>query len=293
MRLLPGVKLLPACSTGVIGHPTADRIDPVLAMCQQLRPYVNSFELMWPGDSYRALGEEEFVKKIKKARLRFCAVHASRKVGILLGSLKQEEQRDGLNRLRQICRVTKAIGARLVVLHLWEPKHDEHFETHNLAQLPAALRIAQEQGVLLAVEAVPCDRGKERNPLKRILAVISLAERTGLQKHLGVTLDTEFLASVYPDVFQAVFAKEYRPIFRYLRHIHVKDFSGQAFIGGERVYSHPGEGNLNLPGWFARLRGVYRFTYKNLAVSLETPAPGPDIPRLARSLGYVSRLCAK
>jgi len=287
------MKLLPACSTGVLGVPDADRIEDVLSLCRMLTPYVNVFELRWPGDSYKEIGTEGLISRIKASpMIRFCAIHGSGRIGKGLGSPDPVQQQQALDLLKETCRVARAIGAGLVVPHLWEPPHDALFEECNLVQLPTALRIAKAHGVILSVEGVPCTGGEEQNPLKRLLSVVEVAEREGLQEYLGITLDMEFLASSSPNLFDAVFEKEYRALFHYLKHVHVKDYAGQAFVDGKRIYAHPGEGILDLPGWFARLRETCCFTFlKTMAVSLESPAPGPDIDKLAQSLRLVSQLC--
>lgn len=283
------MKLLPACSTGVLGVPDADRIENVLSLCNTLSGCVNAFELRWPGDSYKEIGADALISRINAEPLiHFCAVHGSGKIGKGLGSPEPVQQQQALALIDETCRLARAIGAGLVVPHLWEPPHDAFFEECNLMQLPTALRIAKEHGVVLSVESVPCTQGKEQNPLKRLLSVVEVAERGGLEEHLGITLDTEFLAS--SNLFEAVFEKEYRTLFRYLKHVHVKDYTGQAFVDGKRIYAHPGDGILDLPGWFARLRETC-CSIATMAVSLESPAPGPDIDRLAQSLRLVSQLC--
>ena len=84
------------------------------------------------------------------------------------------------------CRIARALGAELVVLHLWELPDGDRYLERNLERLPALLDIAEEHGLTLTVETIPCTVG---NPVDNVRRACERDARC------RVTLDTEFLAA--------------------------------------------------------------------------------------------------
>ena len=116
-------------------------------------------------------------------------------------------------RLERNCRLAAALGATIVVLHLWElPVGDRRLE-ENLALLPACLDVAETFGLTLAVETIPCSVD---SPLENVHRAIEADERC------RVTLDTEFLA--LHGQLEAALADDV--LWERVAHVHVKDYAG-------------------------------------------------------------------
>jgi len=164
--------------------------------------------------------------------LPFVTAHADKRTGATLSTDEPDIARFALD-----CRIARELGAGLVVLHLWElPDGDRHLE-RNLDRLPALLDIAEEHGLTLAVETIPCTAGTPIDNVRRA------CER---DPRCRVTLDTEFLAA-HGQLEDALDLGEL------IAHVHVKDFHPDVWNTKPRRYLLPGEGVLDLDGFLARL----------------------------------------
>jgi sugar phosphate isomerase/epimerase len=201
---------------------------------------------------------EQVVNDLVASGLRFPAVHTEKQIGIVFGSALEQDQEQGLAWFATNCTFAQQIGAKTVVLHLWGwPQSDEHLE-RNLQPLQRCLDIAAEHDVLLAIETIPC---KISTPLENVERAVKRDPRC------AIALDTEFLAN-HGQLFD-VFNKEWAWEHQRVRHIHIKDFDGQAFLpDGKRRYLHPGEGNIDFTRFFQALRQ----SGFDGAISLESPA---------------------
>src|ERR1051326_8942938 len=84
------------------------------------------------------------------AGLRFDTAHADKRIGAQL----LDDPEGAVAELASNCRLAAGLGARLIVLHLWElPVGDRRLE-ENLALLPACLDVAEAAGLMLAVETI-------------------------------------------------------------------------------------------------------------------------------------------
>jgi sugar phosphate isomerase/epimerase len=172
------------------------------------------------------------------AGLRFATAHADKRIGAEL----LENPRAALAELERNCRLAAALGARIVVLHLWElPVGDRRLEA-NLELLPACVDVADASGLLLAIETIPCSLG---SPLANVHRALDRDQRC------HVTLDTEFLARHG----QLETALEDDALWNHVAHVHVKDYADTLRDGGgRRRYLIPGEGNIDFDHVFGALR---------------------------------------
>jgi sugar phosphate isomerase/epimerase len=219
------------CSTGAVTrHPT--RADYRLIADARELP-CDGFELsIYPG----WIEDVEAVSNgIVALGLPIEVAHAEKRVGARLS----EGDRGGVDRLELSARLASRVGARLLVLHLWElPLGDRHLE-RNLDLLPACADVAERAGLTLGIETIP---GSVGSPLANVARAVEREPRC------DAVLDTEFLAlhdelGAAPDAGLPV------------RHVHVKDFAGEIRHGDPRTrYLLPGEGTLDLDGFLDRLR---------------------------------------
>jgi sugar phosphate isomerase/epimerase len=165
--------------------------------------------------------------------LPFVAAHADKRIGATLSGDDPDYDRFELD-----CRMARGLGADLVVLHLWELPDGDRRLDRNLDRLPALLDIAEEHGVTVAVETIPCLAG---TPLDNVLRACERDPRC------RVTLDTEFLAA-HGQLDAALELAEL------VAHVHVKDFDPAVWDTKPRRYLLPGEGVLDIEGFLRRLR---------------------------------------
>jgi sugar phosphate isomerase/epimerase len=143
--------------------------------------------------------------------------------------------------------------------------------------------VRAQAGLVLAVETIPCTDG---TPLADVRRAVEADPRT------RVTLDTEFLA-LYGELEAAVAADWLWEDGGRVTHVHVKDFGGGLRSeDGRRRYLVPGDGSLDLGGFFAGLRA------RGFAgtVTLEAPGVGedgePDLQLVAEGLRRLRELVA-
>lgn len=198
--------------------------------------------------------QDEITAHLRASALGFPVMHAEKSIGPLLGSEHLADEALALERLRRNCQMARDLGADLLVVHLWGlPDSDAHIE-RNLERLPACLDVAQEYGVTLAVETIPCTVS---DPLTLAQAAIACDPRC------AIALDSEFLA--FHDQVEAVVDADWLwegaqdnqkdSQSERVRHIHVKDYDGvPVSADGRRRYLHPGEGSIDFARLFAGLR---------------------------------------
>jgi sugar phosphate isomerase/epimerase len=200
--------------------------------------------------------------------LPFVTAHADKSIGATLAGDEPAVDRFALN-----CRIASELGAWLLVLHLWELPDGDRFLERNLDRLPALLDVADEHGLTLAVETIPCTLGTPLDNARRACA---------RDERCRVTLDTEFLG-VHGQLDAAVEVSEL------VAHVHVKDYSPENWSSARRRYLLPGEGTLDLEGFLQRL--PYDGTV-TLELSAVTDDGGVDAQRLEAGLAWLRTLSA-
>lgn len=246
------------CSTGAVTrHP--NRADPRLIADARDLPCAG-FELSIYPDWIEDV--DAVTEDIAGLALPIETAHAEKAVG---ARLSKGDPR-AVERLERSARLAAHVGARLLVLHLWElPLGDRQLE-RNLDLLPACADVAEQAGLTLGIETIPCSVG---SPLANVARAVEREPRC------VAVLDTEFLAThdelnAAPDAGLPV------------GHVHVKDFAGEIRHGDPRTrYLLPGEGALDLDGFLDRLRADAYDGTVTLEPSAVDPDGGLDRTRLA------------
>jgi sugar phosphate isomerase/epimerase len=194
--------------------------------------------------------------------------HAEKTIGATLSGDRPALEQFALN-----CRIASALGAQTLVFHLWELPDGDRYLERNLDHLPGLLDTAEEHGLTLAVETVPCTIGTPVDNVRRA------CER---DPRCRVTLDTEFLA-LHGQLDQA------RELGDRILHVHVKDFDPSVWGTRPRRYLLPGEGVLDLDGFLERLPYDGTLT---LELSAVRDDGGIDADRLEAAAAWLRRLRA-
>ena len=261
------------CSTGVFTQePEWD--DPALVIERALLVPADGLEILVYNDWY---GELDDVARRLRELDRPCPVtHAEKSIGPLL----IDDPATAFRHFEANCRFTRAIGARTLVLHLWGLPHSDGQLDAQLDALPGLLDVADNHGLRLAVETIPC---QVHDPLTNIRRVLARDERA------WVALDTEFLAM--HGQLDAASEADWLWASSRVCHVHVKDFDEmQADADGHRRYLHPGEGSVDFPPFLRRLvsRG-YDGPMSLEACALDEDGT-VDFPRAWRSLSLLREL---
>jgi sugar phosphate isomerase/epimerase len=221
---------------------------------------------------------DEVVQDLRASDLALPAVHADKQIGAGLGSRESGKAEKALATLEVNSRAAAAVGAQILVLHLWEePTNDEEI-ARNLEHLPACVDTASAYNLVLAIETV---QGTAGTALANVRLAIERDPRC------RVTLDTEFLG--FHGQLEESIDADWLWDENHVRHVHVKDFDGRLRDGDTRYYRLPGEGKLNLVDF---LTGLVERGYDG-AITLEASAITDgklDERRLQQIAGAVRQL---
>jgi sugar phosphate isomerase/epimerase len=264
------------CSTGVFTR-SSDPLSHEAILHYAPQFDADGFEVIFYPRWYQA--QESIADALQSSGLHFPALHAEKSIGEFSGSSDAGEREQGVLRFERNCAFAQQIGARLVVLHLWAmPASDSHLE-HNLQPLARFLDSAEQYGLELAIETIPCTYGDPLSNVRRAWEHDARAR---------VALDTEFLA--LHDQLDAVFAAPWLWQERLVRHVHLKDFDGLLASTGGRRYLHPGEGKVD----FSRFVQQLRAAEFDGALSLEARAIDAEgqveVARIQASLRFIMSL---
>jgi sugar phosphate isomerase/epimerase len=200
--------------------------------------------------------------------LPIVTAHAEKSIGATLSGDDPALEQFALN-----CRIAAALGAELLVFHLWELPDGDRFLERNLDHLPRLIDTAEEYGLTLAVETVPCTVG---TPIDNVRRACDRDPRC------RVTLDTEFLA-LHDQLDRA------HELSDRIAHVHVKDFDPAVWGTKPRRYLLPGEGVLDIDGFLERLQYDGTLT---LELSAVRDDGGVDADRLEAAAAWLRRLSA-
>lgn len=242
------------CATGVLGPPGESGVDEVLRHGPGLR--IDGLEFLIRTSHHGRL--DELLPRLQDSGMHFPVVHLRKGVAARL------PDPDARAELEDNLRFAAALGAELGVLHLWDlPDSDQDFDS-RLVAYRLARQLADEHGVELGIESIPCTVA---TPLRNL--------RTLLNRHPEARLvyDTEFLAS-HGELEAALAAEDLRGS---VRHLHVKDFDGSfAEADGSRRWLGPGEGAIDFRAVSAALaERTFRGTV-SLEVGPRQRPEGPD-----------------
>ncbi len=265
------------CSTGTFSRfPDLTDYGSILTYGSELE--VDGFELMFYPDWSTEI--EHIATELLKSRLRFPAIHAEKGIVPAIVSSRPGKREQGWQWMRASCQLGQSLGANLLIFHLWGlPDSDEKIE-QNLQFLKDCMKFAEDFGLKLVVETIPC---KYNDPLSNVYRAVE--QEPGVL----VALDTEFLAM--HNQLEAALEADWLWQQNRVRHIHIKDYDGNLYSTDNfRRYLHPGEGSVDFPKFFEslRLRGF------SGNISLETSVVNHDgirdIQKLKKSLSLLQEM---
>jgi len=264
----------PLCSTGCFSRdPGLSSIDVITTGMRQLRG--TSFEVIFYSTWFGAA--DEIARKIVATGALTPVLHAEKSIGPAFAGDADPEV--AFERFELNCRFARAIGAHLMVLHLWGLPDSDRRLGRNLAALPRLLDVAESYGLKLSIETLLCAVG---TPLDAVVRCRSVDQRA------GITLDTAFLA-MHDQLGAAITDDRLWPG---VDHVHLKDRADPRSGWGSAPYVHPGQGKLELR---AMINGLHARGYTG-TVTLEAPAlredDSPDIARIEESLEWIHSACA-
>lgn len=237
----------------------------------------DGFELMFYKDWYdNADGIGGF---LKSSGLRFPTFHCEKGVGELLA---KEDFNEAFRLFEINCRAAETVGARLMVLHLWNGIISDSNISANFSAFSRLKEIAYAHGVTLTVENVVAHGG---SPLK-------LWHRLLLQSPDALfTYDTKMAQFDLEN--EKAFSEENFPLWKNVRHLHINDRAGGYRDWTSLKVLQLGRGDVDFETFFKNLsRTDYRGDFTVEATAF-TENGGLDFDSLNESVKKVRELSGK
>ena len=230
------------CSTGALIGLANGRNYRLL---EEIVPHIDceGFEFMmystWYGE------EEEIVKVLQGLPVSFPVTHVEKRIGEKIASRDDGDWEEAFEKFHTNCRIARAIGSKLLVMHLWSGTISDSRMENNLEAFPLLKSIAGEYGLQLKVENVVCN---QRSPM------VHLKELQKEDKDVLFTFDTK-MADFHKEL-DLVYEKEWKWLFseKHVTHLHINDHQGE-YMDWSNLRALPiGEGTIDFQRFFDFIR---------------------------------------
>ena len=166
--------------------------------------------------------------------------HMTKQIG---ERISEDNLADAVHMFRQDCELARALGARLLVLHLWSGQaSDQHIE-RNIAAYPVLRDMADRDGLLLTVENVLCNTC---DPMRHMR---TLADQ---YPDIAFTFDTKMAA--FHSQLEALYAPENAWLWPHIKHFHVNDYGGGHMDWANMRVRQLGQGHIDFDRFFSFVR---------------------------------------
>lgn len=182
--------------------------------------------------------------------------HMTKQIGEYISQGSMEA---ALPLFRADCALAKAIGSRLLVLHLWSGVASDHHIERNIAAYPVLRDIAEECGLLLTVENVICNT---RDPMAHMCTLADI------YPEIRFTFDTKMAA--FHSQLDELYQPENARLWPRIAHFHVNDYAGGHMDWANLGVKQLGAGCIDFDRFFAFVREmgyIGDFTCESTAVN--------------------------
>ena len=263
-------------STGAfIGRPNGRDFRLIADLAPKVR--CDGFELMFYDDWYGR--EREIADFLCSLDLKFPTFHCEKRIGELLAEERFDE---ALKKFEANCFTAKSVGAKLMVLHLWNGIISDSNIGANFSAYLALAETAERYGITLTAENVIAHGSSPLTLWRRLLSTSPDALFTYDTKMAQFDLENE-----------KAFSRENLFIWGSIRHMHINDRAG-----GYRDWSsirtlNIGEGDVDFDGVFSGLKKVGYCGDFTVEANSFTAEGVPDLEALNRSVEKVKALVKK
>ena len=246
------------CSTGaIVGRPNGRNIKLLSEAVRYLE--CDGFELMMYESWYDKLNEiTDFMRDFPAS---VPVLHVDKTVGEFISRCTATDTAEALRRFEINCRLATEVGAKKLVLHLWNGVGSDRNMSHNYECIGSLDRIATAHGTILTVENVVCEKTDPLDHLEK------LAER---YPNIHFTFDTKMAA--FHGQLERLYEERSAPIRNRICHIHANDYGGGYKEWNRLQTLHIGDGHIDFDAFFSDIR---KWGYKG-TFTIESTAFRPD-----------------
>lgn len=220
----------------------------------------DGFELMVDSLWYDHM--EELLSEVKAMNLNIPVVHCHKRIGEMLCGLKvhyedgnyrdeyltkeadQERFKEALDKFEKNVLVASELGAKKMVLHLWNGTESDKNLSKNIERFAALKEIAEKKDIELLVENVICNT---HDPLSNLQAV---HEKYPTANFVYDTKMAEFHRQTLN-----LFKPEYAWMVKdgHIRHLHINDYDGGYMDWSNFKVLPIGKGHVDFDAFFEKL----------------------------------------
>ena len=229
------------CSTGaLIGRPNGRDYRLLEKYCPQLE--CDGFEFILYDSWYPELDSiRDFLLSL---RLNIPVMHCEKSLIEHISRGGEEEEGEAFRKFRLNCGLARSLGARTMVLHLWNGViSDSHIE-NNLRVWPRLNETAEQHSLELLVENVVC----RRDPMTH------WKELYRLYPDIRFVFDTKM--ADFHGQMELLYAPEYAWLWQegHIRHYHVNDYGG-GYMDWNNLRVLPiGQGHIDFDRFFGFIK---------------------------------------
>lgn len=226
------------CSTGaLIGRPNNRNHKLLNEYASQI--HCDGFEFMFYHSWYQKA--DEIVRDIQNMKLNIPVFHCEKGIGERISKSETEHLGEVLNLFEINCQIAAAIGAKKIVVHLWNGIISDQYIERNLCAYLALKEIAEVNGLMMTVENVVCN---QREPMEHF------TELRAIDNQVAFTFDTKMAAfhhqidSIYETCWKWLWEE------RHIRHLHINDYNGSYMDWSNLESLHIGKGWIDFKRFF-------------------------------------------
>ena len=269
------------CSTGsMLGRPNGRNYRLLETYAPRLE--CDGFEFILYDSWYPEV--KELTEYLLGLRLNIPVMHCEKTLSEHISRGGEEELREAYRLFRINCEMAVRLGARKMVLHLWNGVISDDFFANNLAAYPDLQETADEFGLDLLVENVIC----HRDPMSHWLE---------LHRHypdIHFVFDTKM--AQFHRQLEMIYEPEYAWLWKenHIRHYHVNDYAGGYMDWKDLRVLPIGKGAIDFDRFFAFIDRIgYRDTFTFEATGFDPQGaihPETLNEQFARARWYLSAL---
>ena len=232
------------CSTGaLVGRPNGRDFTLLPGCMEKLR--CDGFEFMMYDSWYDRA--EDIIALLRKASVPIPVVHCEKHIGELLAKNEPGDWKKAMEQFTVNCQIANELGAKSMVLHLWNGEISDRMIENNLAAYPFLKAAAQKQHVDLMIENVVCN---QKEPMTHWRALLEKDENAAF------TFDTKMAA--FHGQLEEIYTLENRFLWDrgHIRHLHINDYGGGFMDWSNLRTLHMGRGKIDFDRFFEWIRLV-------------------------------------
>lgn len=226
------------CSTGaLIGKPNGRNYRLLEKLSEELT--CDGFEFMMYSSWYEETGEIiEFLQQIGR---NIPVMHCEKHIGEIISRNGEGDFSEAMGKFEKNCEIAKRIGAKKLVIHLWDGQTSDQNFANNLCAYRELEAVSKECGIDLLIENVVCNK---MDPMTRWCELVEE------YPHIHFVFDTKMAA--FHEQLPLIYQKEYEWLWEegHIRHLHMNDYGG-GYMDWANLRTLPiGDGHIDFAQFF-------------------------------------------